>query len=1152
MTEPASTANSNNINNINNNSITSSSSSRQNTQPQPPSVPPPPSSSSMQGSSLRPRHPHPYTERGHSANSFENPFATPSTRQSSISHASSNSSAIAKTTTTTGIETGTNTDIVGVGVGVSVGSGGIGIGVVHREYSRMSSVRSKLLSILDRGFSISSNNMNNKNDNNSNPSLSTSAREKDKDRDSTSQQILESRIMSNVNFCDDPLEDEPGMGNDGGGGVTFETEVCYDNGKVPAGKSAKVYVDQSVQTENPSKNFAYGIDRYSGFSDGFLFFSQLRAILVKNILLNARNWPTTLLITVIAPTVIMLLLFALQQFDYDNQRREIHNPASYPLSGVYKCQGMHERNGCITIMYSPPSKEFLRGGMFTENLYRGFMESFAEKNAERTGEDVFIIEDPVTDISFTPTRPMGIIPIPNAEFFYEYILAHPNTTAWGITFDNSDKIIMNIQYQVWYNASRISNGSDWFGSGELAGLVRGLDEAIITKLDNPNVTVGANINITLKDWPLVPASTLVDNVIQSVGPVFVFCSTVLIFMNVLNQILNERDTKLRTSLDIVGLMPSVYWLSNTVSFGILTLISTTITVILGRLLSISVFHYTDISVLIVSLFLFGASMNSLAFCVTTCTRRTHLAITIGMFVLTVGLVFETLVFSSTQTGYIWWRTGVDDSLYHALLLLPFFNFGKLLLDIFTLSAQFQQTGFEQANNSTSSIVTWSSLGSKIPDNLLPKYSDETLPDVPEPIWSIYYMLVNLAFYSTLTWYFDNIVPTELGYRRSLLFFLHSEYWLGPSALGDDTDKSDWFIRESPNSLFTSLNGDTDLLVMEEKLQSFDPCHNGAGKSTLMNILSGQMHPTSGDAIMYGLSIRRHRDAAKHILGLCSQHDMLVDELTAREHIFLFAGLRGVPKEEWGKLCKMLLGSLKLGHVAGRPVKQFSGGMKRRLSLAISSIGDPKVILLDEPSTGMDPITRRHVWSFIQRLKRGRVIIMTTHNMEEADMLADRIGVVANGQLRAIGTPATLKMKYGEGYAVTMCIETGNAEPLKKLIAQHKPSAILQSEAEHYLTYRVPNSEGNDLPGFVDLLASSSFRHLISSWQVSDTSLEEIFLRLTQQSKSESAAVATALATGSNSETSGPSGPSFLPFFKSLTPTELRRRFNEGKHPIELS
>lgn len=140
---------------------------------------------------------------------------------------------------------------------------------------------------------------------------------------------------------------------------------------------------------------------------------------------------------------------------------------------------------------------------------------------------------------------------------------------------------------------------------------------------------------------------------------------------------------------------------------------------------------------------------------------------------------------------------------------------------------------------------------------------------------------------------------------------------------------------------------------------------------------------------------------------------------------MFSLIKGVPNNEIQASCEELLRSVGLYDVRNARTFSFSGGMKRRLSVAISAIGDPKIIFMDEPTTGMDPVSRKDVWTLIQKLKRNKVMILTTHAMEEADVLSDRIAVVADGKLQCVGTPLYLKNKFGDGYKVNLVCNPGN-------------------------------------------------------------------------------------------------------------------------------
>ena len=180
---------------------------------------------------------------------------------------------------------------------------------------------------------------------------------------------------------------------------------------------------------------------------------------------------------------------------------------------------------------------------------------------------------------------------------------------------------------------------------------------------------------------------------------------------------------------------------------------------------------------------------------------------------------------------------------------------------------------------------------------------------------------------------------------------------------------------------------------------------------------------------------------------------------------------------------------------------YSFSMKRRLSVVLATIGDPKICYLDEPTTGMDPINRRHVWKFIEEFKRDKVIILTTHSMEEAEVLGDRIGIMAHGRLRALGTPAVLKHNNSVGYKFSILTSPSTLYQAKQEIYLRAPEAILEDDGAGALIYQFPPSMDPFIPQFIKYLNDDP-KKLIQAWGLSETSLEQIFLRIVRQYQQE--------------------------------------------------
>src|SRR5208282_1022528 len=186
--------------------------------------------------------------------------------------------------------------------------------------------------------------------------------------------------------------------------------------------------------------------------------------------------------------------------------------------------------------------------------------------------------------------------------------------------------------------------------------------------------------------------------------------------------------------------------------------------------------------------------------------------------------------------------------------------------------------------------------------------------------------------------------------------------------------------------------------------------NGAGKTTLIRIMTTLTPPTSGTARIGGHDIRTDADGVRNVLGVIPQAFTSDPELTAKENMVVHAKLYGVPAERRGELIDGLLESVELLQFRDGLVRTFSGGMRRRLEIARGLVHSPKIMFLDEPTTGLDPVSRTHVWEMIRKLrdKSELTILLTTHYMDEADKLCDRIAIVDHGKLAALDTPTRLK------------------------------------------------------------------------------------------------------------------------------------------------
>ena len=200
--------------------------------------------------------------------------------------------------------------------------------------------------------------------------------------------------------------------------------------------------------------------------------------------------------------------------------------------------------------------------------------------------------------------------------------------------------------------------------------------------------------------------------------------------------------------------------------------------------------------------------------------------------------------------------------------------------------------------------------------------------------------------------------------------------------------------------------------------------NGAGKTTTLSILTGDYLPTSGEAAIDGCDVVSERKRVRERMGYCPQADPLLELMTARETLVMFARLKNIPEHAIPGVVRRLLDKVTLTPYADRVSGSYSGGNKRKLSLAIALVGSPAVVFLDEPSSGMDPVSRRHMWDIITKERSVRSIVLTTHSMEECEALCTRIGIMTAGRMQCLGGQQHLKTKYGGGYTLELRVSDG--------------------------------------------------------------------------------------------------------------------------------
>uniref|UniRef100_A0A665XAW7 ATP-binding cassette, sub-family A (ABC1), member 12 n=1 Tax=Echeneis naucrates TaxID=173247 RepID=A0A665XAW7_ECHNA len=273
-------------------------------------------------------------------------------------------------------------------------------------------------------------------------------------------------------------------------------------------------------------------------------------------------------------------------------------------------------------------------------------------------------------------------------------------------------------------------------------------------------------------------------------------------------------------------------------------------------------------------------------------------------------------------------------------------------------------------------------------------------------------------------------------------------------------------------------------------------HNGAGKTTTMSLLTGLFAPSSGTIEVYGRDMQANTDAVRKDLGVCMQYDVLFDHMTTEEHLLLYGQIKAPhwSRRELREQVQAILEDTGMYAHRHKRVGTLSGGMRRKLSISIAFIGGSRLVVLDEPTTGVDPCSRRSIWDIVIQHKKHRTIIMSTHHLDEAEVLSDRIAFLEKGGLKCCGSPFYLKDKLGQGYKLTLTKKVLSPKHnATEFVQAHVPEARLKEAQGGDLIYSLPPFTSSNASSYRSLLTAldSNLEALqLGGYGISDTTLEE--------------------------------------------------------------
>uniref|UniRef100_A0A8C9Q9S7 ATP binding cassette subfamily A member 6 n=1 Tax=Spermophilus dauricus TaxID=99837 RepID=A0A8C9Q9S7_SPEDA len=274
-------------------------------------------------------------------------------------------------------------------------------------------------------------------------------------------------------------------------------------------------------------------------------------------------------------------------------------------------------------------------------------------------------------------------------------------------------------------------------------------------------------------------------------------------------------------------------------------------------------------------------------------------------------------------------------------------------------------------------------------------------------------------------------------------------------------------------------------------------HSGAGKSSLLNILNGLSVPTEGSVTIYNKNLSEMQDLEeiRQITGVCPQNNVQIDMLTVKENLSLFAKIKGIRPQEVEQEVQQILLELDMQNIQDNLAIHLSDGQKRMLTFGIAILGDPQVLLLDEPTAGLDPFSRHQVWTFLKERRANRVILFSTQSMEEADILADRKVIMSNGELKCAGSSVFLKRKWGLGYHLSLYKnEISDPEQITSFINHHISDAKLKLENKEKLVFTLPLESTSKFPDLFSDIDKCSGQGMMS-YDISMSTLNEVFMNL---------------------------------------------------------
>ncbi|CAI9757523.1 unnamed protein product [Fraxinus pennsylvanica] len=656
----------------------------------------------------------------------------------------------------------------------------------------------------------------------------------------------------------------------------------------------------------------------------------------------------------------------------------------------------------------------------------------------------------------------------------------------------------NFNVSIWYNSTyKNDSGNQPLGLTRVPRSVNLISNAYLQFLLGPSVQMLFEF---VKEMPK-PETKLRLDFSSLLGPLFFSWVIFQLFPVVLTSLVYEKQQRLRIMMKMHGLGDWPYWMISYAYFLLISSIYMLCFVIFGSLIGLKFFTLNDYSIQFVFYFIYINLQVSAAFLVADLFSNVKTTTVVGYM----------MVFGSGLLGGFLFQFFLQDTSFPragiiAMELYPGFSLYRGLYEF----AQYSFTGnymgtdgmrWKDLNDSKNGmrevliimLVQWLVLLG------VAYYADQVASSGRNPLYFLWKhqnkpstSFRKPSFQKQGSKVFVEMEKLDVVQEREKVEQLLQESSTGHAIICDDLKKV--YPGRDGNPEKFAVRGLSLALPQGECFGMLGP--NGAGKTSFINMMIGLIKPSSGAAYVQGLDIRTDMNQIYTSMGVCPQHDLLWERLTGREHLLFYGRLKNLKGAALNQAVEESLRSVNLFHggVADKQAGKYSGGMKRRLSVAISLIGDPKVVYMDEPSTGLDPASRKMLWNVVKRAKQNRAIILTTHSMEEAEHLCDRLGIFVDGSLQCVGNPKELKARYGGSYVFTMTTISNHEEEVENLVRHLSPNANKIYQISGTQKFELPKQE-IIISEVFKAVENAKSRFTVHAWGLADTTLEDVFIKV---------------------------------------------------------